>query len=903
MVAGKVRMAMGLQKSPANPKHETPPPAKPPSPSPSSAKASSQKTAFSRSFGVYFPRSSAQVQPRPVPDVAELLRLVEELRERESLLKTELVEHKLVKASAAIVPVLESEIAAKNTELELSFKKIESLQCENERLKEMLEQNKRESEKKMKEMEQEIEELKKAASERSKVAELSIESDELSSSQRFQGLVEVSVKSNLIKNLKRAKSSDGVISSLSSDTPNHNHKLERQDSKREEPEGERPRHSRCNSEELAFSFSFDSTQASLRSRVPRVPNPPPKPSSSSSLPADNKLSAGKQFPPPPPPPPSAPKPLPAPAKSAPPPPPPPPKGLRAGPAKVRRIPEVVEFYHSLMRRDSRRDSGAGQSEVLPATSNARDMIGEIENRSAHLLAIKTDVETQGDFIRYLIKEVESAAFTDIEDVVPFVKWLDDELSYLVDERAVLKHFDWPEQKADALREAAFGYFDLKKLETEASSFHDDARQPCGLAFKKMQALLEKLEHGVYNLSRMRESATKRYRGFQIPMDWMLETGIVSQIKLASVKLAMKYMKRVSAELETVGGSPEEEELIVQGVRFAFRVHQFAGGFDVETMRAFQELRDKARSCHIQCQNQHQQKLVCRTIEGHFGQYVSIFDVKDDTAGLSTTVFGYRCKEMSRTGCGSWSLNLPSTALKSNHPSVNILKSNTLYSPDRLVSGSYLRASPRFCGQIKAPATAAAMEAEQSGGTATNSISNPPMKLLFVEMGVGYDQHGQDVTAAAMRACRDAISSNSIPAFRRGASFRISRLVLSCFPRNGSSARATILISCIEISGLLISCIFPEKKLLNFVSAADEVAGSIPGVSFEQMKLLIKLGVPHSLQQLLDIERVKSVFPYGKILDVEVVDGGLICSSGVQVEEMGDKNDDCYIVNAAVYVGY
>ncbi|KAG2313702.1 hypothetical protein Bca52824_025259 [Brassica carinata] len=35
------------------------------------------------------------------------------------------------------------------------------------------------------------------------------------------------------------------------------------------------------------------------------------------------------------------------------------------------------------------------------------------------------------------------------------------------------------------------------------------------------------------------------------------------IKLASVKLAMKYMKRVSAELE----------LIVQGVKFAFRVHQ------------------------------------------------------------------------------------------------------------------------------------------------------------------------------------------------------------------------------------------------------------------------------------------------------------------------------------------
>ncbi|GAB4831385.1 hypothetical protein Ancab_005396 [Ancistrocladus abbreviatus] len=149
-------------------------------------------------------------------------------------------------------------------------------------------------------------------------------------------------------------------------------------------------------------------------------------------------------------------------------------------------------------------------------------------------------------------------------------------------------------------------------------------------------------------------------------------------------------------------------------------------------------------------------------------------------------------------------------------------------------------SSRFIG------AAIAMETDQTSSAAASSGSSISMKLLFVEMGVGYDQHGQDVTAAAMRACRDAISSNSIPAFRRG---------------------------------------------------------SIPGVSFDQMKLCIKLGVPKTLQQSLDIDKVKSVFPYGKILDVEVVDGGLICSSGVYVEEMGDKNDDCYIVNAAVYVGY
>ncbi|KAH0939585.1 hypothetical protein HID58_007046, partial [Brassica napus] len=85
----------------------------------------------------------------------------------------------------------------------------------------------------------------------------------------------------------------------------------------------------------------------------------------------------------------------------------------------------------------------------------------------------------------------------------------------------------------------------------------------------------------WSLSRMKESFATKFKTFQIPVDWMLENGITSQIKLASVKLAMKYMKRVSAELEAIGGGgPEEEELIVQGVRFAFRVHQVkAKGLD------------------------------------------------------------------------------------------------------------------------------------------------------------------------------------------------------------------------------------------------------------------------------------------------------------------------------------
>ncbi|OIV93226.1 hypothetical protein TanjilG_27405 [Lupinus angustifolius] len=598
MVSGKVRVAMGFHNSPSPSPAEvmSPPPQKKQPPPPSTANSGTKSSSHKSSFSRYFPRTSAQVQPKP-PDVTELLRLVESLRDSESRLKTELLEYKLLKESIAIVPVLENEIEERESEIERNRKRIEEVEDENERVKNELrelklrmEEEKQENEKKTKALENEIAELKKTASSSSSSSSNrvdALESEEHSSaSQRF---VEVTVRSSVFKSLKKTTSDNGSVNS-----------------KREViVETERPRHSQCNSDELA-----DSTDSVLngvvRSRAPRVPKPPPRPSSQSSGSSEETEHVIPQPPknlsaPPPPPPP------PKPASKAPPPPPPPKMG-KAAPAKVRRVPEVVEFYHSLMRRESqsRRDLNSGATEV-PATANAnaRDMIGEIENRSTHLLAIKTDVETQRDFIRYLIKEVEGAAFTNIEDVVPFVKWLDDELSYLVDERAVLKHFDWPEQKADALREAAFAYCDMKKLESEASSFRDDPRQPCGTALKKMQALLEKLEHGIYNISRMRESATKRYKVFQIPVDWMLDNGYATQIKLASVKLAMKYMKRVSAELETVGSGPEEEDLILQGVRFAFRVHQFAGGFDVETMRAFQELRDKARSCHVQCHNQQQ----------------------------------------------------------------------------------------------------------------------------------------------------------------------------------------------------------------------------------------------------------------------------------------------------------
>ncbi|XP_072994108.1 protein CHUP1, chloroplastic isoform X4 [Typha latifolia] len=334
--------------------------------------------------------------------------------------------------------------------------------------------------------------------------------------------------------------------------------------------------------------------ANIEKREPRVPRPPPKSSGGATTSPSTPSPSPR-----PPLPPGAPPPPPPPGMSGGPPrPPPPPGGLLKGPSggdKVHRAPELVEFYQTLMKREAKKDTSSLASTASSASNARSNMIGEIENRSTFLLAVKADVETQGDFVQSLATEVRAASFMNIEELLAFVNWLDEELSFLVDERAVLKHFDWPESKADALREAAFEFQDLMKLEKQVTNFVDDPKLPCEAALKKMYSLLEKVEQSVYALLRTRDMATSRYREFGIPVDWLSDSGVVGKIKLSSVQLARKYMKRVASELDALNGTekePNREFLLLQGVRFAFRVHQFAGGFDAESMRAFEELRNR-----------------------------------------------------------------------------------------------------------------------------------------------------------------------------------------------------------------------------------------------------------------------------------------------------------------------
>uniref|UniRef100_A0A7S0EKE1 Uncharacterized protein n=1 Tax=Phaeocystis antarctica TaxID=33657 RepID=A0A7S0EKE1_9EUKA len=120
------------------------------------------------------------------------------------------------------------------------------------------------------------------------------------------------------------------------------------------------------------------------------------------------------------------------------------------------------------------------------------------------------------------------------------------------------------------------------------------------------------------------------------------------------------------------------------------------------------------------------------------------------------------------------------------------------------------------------------------------------RLLFVQCGFGCDQHGdrkKGSTAAALRAVRDAISFNSIPG----------------------------------------------------------VALSVPG-GRDNMLVHVKLGVPSQFSEV-DLDEVARVFPYGKLLPIEVTTGGLTFGCGRVVTELGDEDDTAIVAVAAVSLGY
>jgi uncharacterized protein (TIGR02058 family) len=76
---------------------------------------------------------------------------------------------------------------------------------------------------------------------------------------------------------------------------------------------------------------------------------------------------------------------------------------------------------------------------------------------------------------------------------------------------------------------------------------------------------------------------------------------------------------------------------------------------------------------------------------------------------------------------------------------------------------------------------------------------------------------------------------------------------------------------------------------------------VPG-GYDGLKLDVILAVPSKYSNTLDLTPVKDVFPYGSIR-FQIQDGGMVAPSGIAIERLGDTNDDMVVVCCSVTVGY
>jgi uncharacterized protein (TIGR02058 family) len=119
----------------------------------------------------------------------------------------------------------------------------------------------------------------------------------------------------------------------------------------------------------------------------------------------------------------------------------------------------------------------------------------------------------------------------------------------------------------------------------------------------------------------------------------------------------------------------------------------------------------------------------------------------------------------------------------------------------------------------------------------------PDHVLLVEIGMGIDQHGQDVTTAAVRAVRNAIRPNALPGLKR---------------------------------------LLPDQDL-------------------SQMRVHVRLAVPVD-GDTLDHDAVRAELPYGRV-SIGVEQGGMLAHSHTVLPDKGDRNDLIYVVIAAIEVGW
>jgi len=287
---------------------------------------------------------------------------------------------------------------------------------------------------------------------------------------------------------------------------------------------------------------------------------------------------------------------------------------------VKRLPAVIQLFQQLRKSAMASKGGGGGgggggshhrassesalsalgSAAAAGSSDPSDLFQEINSKSGHANQVREDVERYGEMIEKLADTIKRERPADMPALMAFVQHADGQLAQLSDEHATLKFFEWPEAKYDCFREASALCHELwtlkesmlkvdhappKKTATHSSNYEHLIGEIAKVT-EKVKAKVAKEEGGM-------DGKVKKFKDNHVPWD----TAILEDLKKSTLMLVRKHMSATlgeAAALQAEEGGGEEAQrkahyYLTSSVYYAFKAHQFTGGFDSECTALFAEL--------------------------------------------------------------------------------------------------------------------------------------------------------------------------------------------------------------------------------------------------------------------------------------------------------------------------
>ena len=261
-----------------------------------------------------------------------------------------------------------------------------------------------------------------------------------------------------------------------------------------------------------------------------------------------------------------------------------------------------DLRHTLLDRDDthRKPPDTTSSHELTRTSSA---LGRLERER----------KAFGPLLRDLAEEVRDARPADPEALREFLDKIDEVLASLTEPHAILREIpEWPGAKVDAMRELRDLQTELREMAgamnewpaldpnsralrrtAKASAVMWACDEELGKIARAMDAAARRLE----SITRRLESDGKRFAAHGLSFD----EADVEKTRHASLTLAERHMRCASLAADRAmddgdaDGVGKARELLAGAVRFAFRSHELAGGFNGGCRDALEDVRNALNS--------------------------------------------------------------------------------------------------------------------------------------------------------------------------------------------------------------------------------------------------------------------------------------------------------------------